>query len=844
MRQLIENVQYKYLLVFGLWAVHGVVELGRVISSSKDQPSTSRLIVITALSLWVALCFTVILLRILRKSRLAHVDVFSIPATRNILWVSAGAGVLAAVSLWVVYGFSSSTPDSLVDDYIRIVLPLLNLASFVSIEAILIVLLTVKNSPPKFDPKFILKLMVVLSILSGFWAIVLSTGLGIDPLRGRDWSRGLPTVPLFEWHILLACFFLIAAISIESNGRVSRYKRVDLLICALVWLGTVLIWNSQLVIPNASALKPHEPNFEIYPFLDAQTYDQNAQSALVGRGFDGIPQRPLYIAFLAISHLMAGQDYESVIRFQTLFLAFFPVFLYLVGAYYFNRSVGISIAILAILRDFTSNLVSPFTGNLSYSKVYLSEIPTAIFLILFLVLGLKWIKEGFPSMASFIMGGVLGIAMLIRTQAAIAFPVIMIFALLAQPKKWVFIIKSSIVVCLGIMIAVSPWLWRNWRVTGQWIFDDPGSQLSNLALRYSRLNGEEPDIMSLPDESLPAYNERLKEMASHAIRSNPINAFRGVASTFLNHAINNILVFPLRYELTNIGEYWLPANPFWETWSGTPTLLQALLLVFYTLLFGLGVAVAWHHNGWLGLLPLGLNLAYNLWTSLALLSGQRFMLTMDWSVYFYYMIGIWALYTGYVSTIKPGYGSTISWFHNKPFAIPTDRKNNHTTVRGYLFAGALFLLIGSLPPLVENAFPVKYPSHTNAEILSKLLTSPSLTGSAVDSACLQKLEDRNFLSFIQGRALYPRYYMAGDGERFTDAIGYRVVDENRLVFEVVGQINGRVILPLLDYPYFFPHASDVTLVYGKDDSPWFVFVESQSQTQFYVSGEFDHSSCK
>jgi hypothetical protein len=113
-----------------------------------------------------------------------------------------------------------------------------------------------------------------------------------------------------------------------------------------------------------------------------------------------------------------------------------------------------------------------------------------------------------------------------------------------------------------------------------------------------------------------------------------------------------------------------------------------------------------------------------------------------------------------------------------------------------------------------------------------------------DLACLQDLEENKSLTFVQGRALYPRYYIAGDGERITDAVGYKVVDTPRLVFEFVGQSNSRIIFPLSESPEFFPHASDVTLIYGEDASPWFVYVEKETDAEFYVSRSFDLSLCK
>lgn len=213
--------------------------------------------------------------------------------------------------------------------------------------------------------------------------MISSTQMGILPSYKGDWSRGLPAVPLFEWHILVAIFFLVFTTLLDLNEKIAGFKYLDILICFLIWGSASLIWASQPVMPNASALEPHEPNYEIYPFIDSQTYDQLAQSVLVGNGFDNsIPPRALYITLLSFMHVIVGQDYESMILLQSLVFALFPVLLYIFGKYYFGRPIGVSIAFLAIFRDFTSNLVSPFTGNLSYSKVFMSEIPTAMFLVL------------------------------------------------------------------------------------------------------------------------------------------------------------------------------------------------------------------------------------------------------------------------------------------------------------------------------------------------------------------------------------------------------------------------------------------------------------------------------
>lgn len=837
---------YKWWLLFGLWMLHGIIALWQYLPLPENLlDSPYRLIGLIISALWVVLLLTGGLL-LGRKPHWLNWDIIASKSMRrDFILMPSFLVLFISLSLWGVYGLSVLTPESRMDDYIRVGLPILGLATFVSLELMALALLhDVKRS--SLNPRFLARLFFVLSLLGLCSWVVSLTGLGIVPSYVGDWSRGLPAVPLFEWHIVLAIGFSVAMVLLETNNRLGKFIHLDFAICFFIWMSAALLWAGQPTVPNASALKPHEPNFEIYPFLDSQTYDQLAQSVLIGKGFGGsIPPRALYISFLAIAHALVGQRYEAMIQFQSLIFAFFPVLLYLLGKRFFGRPIGISMAVFAILRDFTSNLVSPFTGNLSYSKVFLSEIPTAMFLVLFLILGIRWIKEEFPAFTGFLMGGVLGLVMLIRTQTVVAFPVILLFAFLVHPRKLKSIVKGSVVMALSLALAVAPWLWRNWQLTGEVIFDSPEFQISNLALRYSRLNGIEPNIVQLPGESHADYNERLSNMAVTAVQSNPQKVAWGVLNTFLNHGINNILLLPLRYELTDLTEFWIPRDAFWEEWTGVPNAVQALLLGFYLFLFGLGVTTAWHRTGWLGLLPLALNLAYNLWSSLALLSGQRFMVTMDWSVYFYYMIGIFALLGGAAAMFTRGYTLASKWMTQNFSANAQSTPRLYSPAWHYALFGALFLFIGGLPPLVERIFPDKYPYLEPAQLLPNLVDSPALEQqTGVNAACLQRLDNTGQLRYLQGRALYPRYYLAGDGEEVTDAIGYKNTNEDRLVFEFIGWDSSRVIFPVSAYPDFFPHASDVILLYGPDATIWFIDVQTENAERFYISSDFDVSLCQ
>jgi hypothetical protein len=356
------------------------------------------------------------------------------------------------------------------------------------------------------------------------------------------------------------------------------------------------------------------------------------------------------------------------------------------------------------------------------------------------------------------------------------------------------------------------------------------------------LNGFEPQALPLPGESNVEYIDRLNRIAKNAITSNPLGAAWGISNAFLNHAINNILLFPVRNNLHSIAELWIPTSAFWEGWEGTPNFSQSILIAFYIFLFGLGLTVAWIRNRWLGLLPLALNLAYNFWTSLALLSGQRFMITMDWSIYLYYMVGLFTLLGGFLFALDSGRLMIVEWAKANPHVMimpeSTVRRQN------YLLFGLLFIGIGLSLPISEKVFPIKYPLLPQNELVAELIASPTLDQPGFDSACLQKLADANEISFLQGRAVYPRYYAAGAGEKFTDSVGYKVVDEGRLVFDMVGQAGGRYIFKTSQQPYFFPNASDVTLISSKSGELWFVYVKQDDIEGFYISDSFDFSICQ
>ncbi|CAG1012854.1 hypothetical protein ANRL4_04761 [Anaerolineae bacterium] len=842
------SVRNSWNILFSLWALHGIFALGQFLVSQGTGLSFEEILLAGVLLFWIVLNLFLIF-SLFRKSTwlIQLLDSLKRPAVKDGIFVFATLTFLLRICLGIFQSIADRTAFWYVG-YIDRLSPLFDLMTIILAEVIALILFATfrekaenKNSVKSFS----VKLSIVLSLLGVTAFYISQTGMGIEPIYKGDWARGLPAVPLLEWQILLACLFCVGTVIGENHLRTLKFSRPDLWIAAGIWVFTSIIWLSQPIVPNSSALEPLDPNFEIYPFSDAQVYDEFSQSLLIGNGFgEKIPQRPLYIVFLAVLHVVAGQNYEHVIVLQSLVFALFPVLLYLLGREFFGRPIGISIALMAILRDYTSNLVSPFTGNISYSKLYLSEIPTAMLLILFLLVGVRWIRSGFPAFSAFLLGGVLGVAMLIRTQVVVAFPILLLFAFFVQPKRFISIAKGALLTLAIMILVVSPWLWRNWKMTGQLIFDNPESQIANLALRYNRLNGVDVDILPLAGETNSEYNARLVDLARQAMNQNPAGIAKGIANSFLNHGVSNILLFPLRNAIGDFGEFWTPADPFWQQWEGTPTASQSMLLVFYVLLFGLGLSAAWYRNGWLGLLPLAVNLVYNLWTSIALLSGQRFLLAMDWSISLYYMIGLFALLSAFLFTLERGRSMILKWYDSNSALLVSQVRQAKWSQ--YVVAGIVFLGVGVSLPLSETVFPKRYPPVDRAELLNAIATSEVWRNSSFDLACFEKLVNEDRLTAVQGRALYPRYYEAGGGESFTDSFGYKIADEGRLVFTLMlqGQAPPRIVFPMDEEPSFFPHASDVILVNGDGDNVWFVFVQNDIGKAFYVSMDFENSICR
>ncbi len=601
---------------------------------------------------------------------------------------------------------------------------------------------------------------------ASFWwasaALLLTAGLmrltawGLTPTK--DGSFGSPSSPLYEWQILLALVLALLATRLPRKG--------DAWVFGGIYLFTALLWLLDPLQPGFFATPPRAPNFEIYPFSDALIYAQYAQSALAGEGllYPDVPTRPLYVSLLVWMHALAGQDYERVITLQTLWLALFPALLYLLGKEAGSRPLGVMLAALAALRDVNANHAAPFALNYTYSKLYFSELPAALLVTLFTILTLRWLKTPKPGWYALLLGGILGAAALIRLQSAVLLaPVgLAVVWVLWQTRRgealrgvaWMF---------LGLSLALAPWLARNYAATGGIVLDNPISQAMVFARRWSGDNGNDL-IPRREAETTAQYSSRMTAIALEALRQNPQRILSGAANHFFNNLFASLYIFPVRDRLNAPQDLWFASHAFWQVRA-----FSLPLTVLYLLLFAIGVSCAWESQKWLGLLPLLLALAYHAWTALFLSSGDRFLVPIDWATTLYLAWGTlraaeWAL----AIPFSQGFARFDGDPDGGKFAPAWGR---------VALTGVFILLVGASIPLSEKVFP------------------PLEQDCPADRVC--------------GRAVYPRFYAAGEGEPGTAKMGYGVSPQARLVFWMVGKQPGLVIVPLAEAPKFLPHAANV-----------------------------------
>lgn len=657
-------------------------------------------------------------------------------------------------------------------------------------------------------------------------------------------------VPVLGLQVLIA---LGAALGIDQAGRTglpSRFKRLDLWACLAIWIVAAILWVQEPAPPSYFNPGPYPPNHEYYPFSDAAFYDVGGQYLLIGEGLNlkrGF-ERPLYMQFLSLLHMLAGQEYGRVTNLQAAIFAVFPALLYLMGKEIAGRPLGIGLSVLAVLRGINSIRAASMI-DLGSPKQMLTDFPTAIGAAVLVYLTVKWLKRpGESPLFVFFAGGVIGLLSLIRTNALLFIAPVAILVLIVYGRKlWRTLAMIAGLIAM-MVFSILPWG-----------FSSNTSMLDIYILKIrnviqQRYQSRTPLLE--PQETSQVSRVRMTEIAAGSYfagrRSND-SGKRALSPAVLEpsglgfiprHIFHNLLtsflILPSSPRLDDLRSTVREEYPYWgKDWDGSLSGEASVYLTLQLIILMFGLGMAWKRAGLAGIAPLLFFLTYQLANALGRTSGGRYIVPVDWIVLVYYLLGLLELFFlvfGMFGRISLGVEERDSPPAN---ALVWSSALTSKTI-GVLLS---FTVIGLLPTITASLFPVRYSSVQSADVLAQLAEAGHLLAIGVTRESLDEFAGQPSATIIYGRALYPRFYQAGKGE-LDSGYPFRTLPFPRLAFTVISPRGEHGIVFPMERSQYFPNAADVLILgcYVPDPSPHLVHVdalvifllEEQSDAAVYI----------
>jgi len=767
--------------------------------------------------------------------------------------------------------------------------------SFQTLIALILVNSKGKIMTFSLQAKPFLIILVYFSVVFGLW-IWAAQQILPQELQIVGWnSLG---IPLLELQVLLAWvagLLMLYIINLVTNksAQLGWLKKLvphkfDIFVGILIWLTTALIWQSMPLIPSWFVSEPTAPNFEYYPTSDARGYDIASQTAIIGNGYSFqktiIVRRPFHAFYLTILHLIGGQNYKSLIFLQILILAFIPVILYFLTKMLHNRFSGVVAAILIVLREANSIAIAgDFTA--SHAKLLMVDLLTTLAVVIFTYLATLWIKnikrEKLLALAS---GGVLGIAMLIRLETFVfIFTVSLVTALiLFSNKLYKLWLQNILLFILGVGLVITPWIWRNWQLTGRVFIDSPTFRYSLLSQRYRPIstkkdippksdvekpllaptaaeaiqNGNvliatpthQPSVTPKPTktpQTTRKYIQKSTQKAIAFIRENPIEIGNFILTHYLNSQLQYVQIFPATYRMLesftgylghrNPATFWAEccslknyfrSLPYWHKWDGRIPIKTMIPLIITLLILALGINESWKRKKFAGIMPITLSVTYFLFNAVFRNSGGRYTLPVDWTAVLYYSIGLAQL-----SILIIAYFSKSDILDDFPKigqedkSTPRSEKLLHSP---NFYAVAIgFFLLGCSIPIMEASFPPLYTKAQKNQMLTALMDSEILSDEQIQQ--IETFRSKSGKTYI-GRGLYPRYLPANEGEPWANrrgSLGPKPFP--RMTFYLAGNKTSHMFIPLSEQPTYFPNASDLIVFACPDNEALAVALFNDSE---------------
>lgn len=679
-----------------------------------------------------------------------------------------------------------------------------------------------------FDGVILKVASISFGVLLFLMGIILATGLGVFYTEDYWYGVGVPVLGLQVLGVMLAG---AAVLLFEKRLRVFEKKPIDRLIFIGIWVLAAWFWAREPLSPNY--FMPDTADNIIYPYSDGATFDTGAQFALIGQGiFNGVFfERALYSIFLTYLHLFAGQDFHVLMTAQAAIFAVLPALVYLIGREMHSRALGISAGLLAAVRGLNAIVAAKWIDTAS-PKMALTDFPTAIGIALLLLLVVKWLKQ--PNRPAWMVwvGAVFVLAFMVRTNVLTLLPIIFLCLPFFTRITWKRFVLAGLLALLGVLTVTLPWELRN-QSRGIPMYSMYYSRIITiLRSRYNlgvETNSYLPQLTSLADARNSGIRQRVTNLqAGYSCNS----ALCSIPNHFLHNGVTSFVALPTSLIFDDLWNTIKADTPFWKkTWNeGSISPVGWVLIVVNLGLVALGVAAIWSRIKRLALLPVLIFGTYIFTNALGLTSGGRYIAPVDWIIHLYFVAGGLQLVTW---TLKSA---------DFPISDDTPSETSHdfpplaseTFYRLFPVLG-LILLTGSLMPLSEAFFQPRYQVQSPQAIISRLEETGLLARSGYTQDELLTFLSQPNTIIREGRALYPRYYPAGEGEQDRSTY-FRYLDFQRLVFTLISPYSSGaegVVIPGLVPPDSF-HAGDVVTLGCYNTAYYAPYIDAV--VVFYTSG--------
>ena len=639
--------------------------------------------------------------------------------------------------------------------------------------------------------------------------LMLYTDFGVSAPEDYWYGAGVPVLVSQLIAALTGGVFFLQA---EKRWNIGRF---DFIIILFIYLVTAILWAHEPLQKSFLFIGPYAPNRVLYPFADGALYDTASQFPLIGqnlRFYNGLFfERAVYASFLVFLHSLVGQDYGQLMAAQAAVFAVFPALVYLIGRSFNTRAIGFAAAFVAMFRGANSIAASNMI-DMANPKMMLTDFPTAIGVALIVLLACNWLRKPQQNWHYLLwIGGVIGLSIMLRTNALIFLLFIPLLAVLSFPFQWKKWLASSFLVLVAVVAITLPWELRNQSLGGK--------MYSSIITKFQSVIDQRYRSPLPPESSVPGKNvlsffslsqtqillefskdtERIQEPSCNAIAC-------FVPNHFLHNVLTSILVLPTSPVLDDLRHTVKESYPYWRPdWDGSFPDVSLLFFVLNVFFIVLGISFAWKQHRLIGLVPLATFVFYNLSNGFARTSGGRYVVPVDWIITLYFLIGVFQTVILFANSL----GARWTLFsESAEQASPKQSSMRNDFSRGPVILAILFGM-GALIPLAETLHIDRYKNFDISKALSE--REAQIAGAGLSLQEIDLFLQNPNANISVGRALYPRYYIENEGEvHFYPVV---VMGFPRTTLTLIGPNGEKGIVLPGEKPSYFPHAVD-TLVIG------------------------------